>query len=1050
MASPKKYPVKPTAVGKEQVFISGPPPEPVPPTPTDTGPLQVLDAHHEHTHSLTVAVKVFNAASRTWDPFEEATVTLTQGGQKVKETNQLTWSDLKKGKYLLKVEPLEAEAEKPNLQSEALEVEIDDEDREVTVELFEKPAVYVRTFEATKAGHRKERRRDINGVACELYRGNERLDCYETGKGEAAGKARLVKVDHSGDYTLEVTPILRIKGTGETDTIRTLQSGLQGRLHFSVDPGEILELEIPYTAASGEVQVNAVLRYGPEDDEQEADMSGVVLALYQDGRALQTLTTTGTAPAVFSGLADERYTLRVVRTPEIDGHPVEPVDPPGGVFTFQLGAGQTLKRDLTFRLAYGTVLSQVYAAGLQEGLEGISLVLIDSDNVVNPVTTGPYGEIRIDVAPGTYTLQLAQDKVTSSDGQRWELAPESPAQRTVVVRAGQPSATAPFVLVHEEHILDVDVLGADGQPVAFAQVTVRDEKGNRIGNRFATDANGHVTIHLDREGIYQVGLDVDATGNPRLAPQIVSVHSRANAILRLRGAASAAPAQPAGPSQTIVDIPYPLLAETAMAPSWPTGGTAPALPDPGRIVQSTLNEVLGWKSRPYKVDGRGFVAALNQAFTVKEVQGHTEFAWIPRSYAVVQDMGALTGAQASIYNRARVALDQALPLLDGLYPLRPDADEQDVEAIRAIVRTGFTELVGELSLEGGPRVPRVDALFESLLGTNGTVDPEQVQGQLGELADRFGLVRSRVNTIEEEQNLTNFLIAVDYVIALRQSWEVQRPFFNRGSGAQPYFGTQLVLVSRALAVVSESVQEACLAMDSVFLGPAERQVVKLTYPNQPPLYVAELLSWVDDAATDEGPRLIQEGGKQGVVAFQPTLTRLARLVRGALVPPQNPNALPAGYSTARVQRALQELADHLEEAAQLAGQLSRRTEEPQLYYSASRESPQRLLSSPEGTAERPGVASSQAPANPASSASSPAPATPGGPPPSKPAGTLVKPFEDIEPEVIPGHWSFRRPLDPQRIVETHPSGAVRTEATRPTDLFNRRSIRSTARRFPTL
>lgn len=978
---------------------------------------------HKHTHRLTVRVED-GAGYRV----PGAEVKLIRDGESSQQTDNegtASWPDLAEGSYEIKVSA-PGYAGGDQLES----VVMGEDDLTLRVELAGETMVHVHAFEVYTTSEGKKEQRDLNGIVCHLYRDGQREACDTTRGGYARfSNSHLT----SGEYTLDVPHTYRVKTPAEeeTESIRTLQSGLQGRLHFLAEAGETLVLEVPYTAASGVLQVNAVLQYETGDGPEDADMSGVVLALYQDGHALQTLTTTGTSPAVFSGLTDGRYTLRVVCAPEVGGHSVEPKDPPGGVLTFQLGAGQTLKRDLVFHLAYGTVLGQVYASGLQEGLEGISLVLIDSDNVVTPLTTGPYGEIRKEVSPGTYTLQLAQDKVASTDGQRWELAADSPAQRTVVVQAGQPSATLPFVLVREEHVLDVDVLGADGQPVPFAQVTVQDEKGHDIGNGFATDAQGHVTIHLDREGIYRVGLDVDPSGNPVLARQIVSVHSWATTTLHLRGPASAAPARPAGPTQAIVDIPYPLLAETAMAPSWPTAGAASALPDPGRMVQSTLNEVLGWKSRPYKVDGRGFVAALNQAFTLQEVEGHTEFAWIPRSYAVVQDMGALTGAQASIYNRARVALDQALPLLDGLYPLRPDADEQDVEAIRAIVRSGFTELVGELSLEGGPRVPRVDALFESLLGTNATVDPERVDGQLGELAGRFGLERIRVNTIEEEQNLTNFLIAVDYIIALRQSWDVQRPFFTRGSGAQPYFGTQLVLVSRALAVVSESVQEACLAMDSVFLGPAERQVVELTFPNQPPLFVAELLSWVDDAATDEGPRLIQEGGKQGVVAFQPTLTRLAQLVRGALVPPQNPNNLPAGYSTARVQRALQELADHLEEAAQLAGQLSRRAEEVQLYYSASA-TPQRLLARQRAAAE-PGVPAVQETTNGPSAA------------PGTPAGSYLFPsagaasaLGNAKLEPYQGFRTFDSLPDPRRRDATLPGLAAGTGLVKTPVLFNRR------------
>ena len=195
---------------------------------------------------------------------------------------------------------------------------------------------------------------------------------------------------------------------------------------------------------------------------------------------------------------------------------------------------------------------------------------------------------------------------------------------------------------------------------------------------------------------------------------------------------------------------------------------------------------------------------------------------------------------------------------------------------------------------------------------------------LGELGLRFGMERGRVETIEDEQDLTNFIILVDYITGLWQTWIAQRPYFNRLANPiyQPYFGTQLVLVSRALAVVGEAVDEVNFTMDSVFLGPAERQTLQLNYctdpvigtpppainipyypvvpssaqntallqgtvvpqPGQPlkfqflpftsPMFIAELLDWINRVATEEGPRLIQDSGKDGVVALNPTIDNL--------------------------------------------------------------------------------------------------------------------------------------------------------------------------------
>ena len=133
---------------------------------------------------------------------------------------------------------------------------------------------------------------------------------------------------------------------------------------------------------------------------------------------------------------------------------------------------------------------------------------------------------------------------------------------------------------------------------------------------------------------------------------------------------------------------YPILTEEVGGYPGASGPAAPTVPGTtplGAIVQGALREVLGW--RPNANDPKRFVAALDQVFALREVEGHTEWEWQPRSYTIQADMGAITGAEASIYARAKSALDQCLPLLAGLHPLRSYSDEEDDEATRAIVRS---------------------------------------------------------------------------------------------------------------------------------------------------------------------------------------------------------------------------------------------------------------------------------------------------------------------------------------------------------------------------
>ena len=392
--------------------------------------------------------------------------------------------------------------------------------------------------------------------------------------------------------------------------------------------------------------------------------------------------------------------------------------------------------------------------------------------------------------------------------------------------------------------------------------------------------------------------------------------------------------------QPLVDLSaYPVLTEEVGYPPSPiasqTGAPGSGAPSSsgslGQIAAKAVADVLGWKIKPG--DSKGFVGALSQSFTLTEFEGHVESKWTPRSYAVQTDLsGGITGAQASVYTRAKEALEQSLPLLEGLYTLDPEADPEDVVALKAVAKSQFTELVNEMGYVGGPRIQRIDQYFGLLLGNNSypspatpgapvTVsDPDKIEGTLGHLRDLLGLNFERqdfVNSVDDETNLSNFRIVADYVTSLAQSWLNNLAFVGLKSKT-PFYGTQLVLLSRQLMVVAESVDEVRFVLDSVFVGPAERQTMLLDFgdPTKPPMFLEDLLSWIRNFATDEGPRLIQDGGKFGVQnTFVPVAKQLAGLILAA---PNGAATLPPAFSTPRVGLSLQDLADQLNELVNLA------------------------------------------------------------------------------------------------------------------------------------
>jgi hypothetical protein len=350
----------------------------------------------------------------------------------------------------------------------------------------------------------------------------------------------------------------------------------------------------------------------------------------------------------------------------------------------------------------------------------------------------------------------------------------------------------------------------------------------------------------------------------------------------------------------------------------------------GQTANQAIADVLGWKLNDN--DPKAFVGALTQSFSLVEVEGHIESTWTPRTYAVQTDLaGGITGAQASMYTRAQDALQSSLPLLDGLYALNPDSDADMVSALKDIVSSQFTELVNELGYAGGPRISRVGQYFQLLLGqptasSSSPIvsDPDSIRGTLGRLRDELQLqsFSHYVNTVEDEQDITNYRILSDYLTSLAQSWVNNVGFFGLDT-KKAFLGSQLVLLSRQLSVIGETVGEVRFALDSVFIGPSERQTLQLEFASgDPAMFIEDLLSWAESFAKDEGPQLIQNAGKLGVGdGFLPVVNTLTTLVTGARHPTNEKN-LPDGYRTIRVKHALQDLEDQLKELARLAAGVS--------------------------------------------------------------------------------------------------------------------------------
>jgi hypothetical protein len=361
-----------------------------------------------------------------------------------------------------------------------------------------------------------------------------------------------------------------------------------------------------------------------------------------------------------------------------------------------------------------------------------------------------------------------------------------------------------------------------------------------------------------------------------------------------------------------VDQAFPLLTTEGAARG---GRQSTGATDQTPAVTEVIRDVLGW--RPRRQDTKAFTAALDASFQLKTVEGHIESRYVPRGYAIQADLGGVTGGQASLYTRAKTSHVEITRILDALKPLRPDADPEDCEAYRVLVRDSVRQVVSELGVPGGPRVELVDSAFSVLTGqqfgpaqgfssgaipqTKRSLVPvnvnrfgrvpvalappgetaDDIPGQLGALRERFGLTDDNVNTVDEEKIRTAFVTLVDLVVDLQRSWSQQRLAFSSDIG-RGFLGTELVLINRLMAASAEQVDELEAVLESALVSSAERQTIELDTRTR--LTLDGLLGWVRSFLTEDGPRIARDTGRDGLTtSFTPTVLAILQAFRCTLV-----------------------------------------------------------------------------------------------------------------------------------------------------------------------
>ena len=319
-----------------------------------------------------------------------------------------------------------------------------------------------------------------------------------------------------------------------------------------------------------------------------------------------------------------------------------------------------------------------------------------------------------------------------------------------------------------------------------------------------------------------------------------------------------------------------------------------------RVVQRAFNQVLGGAT------GRGpnsFMNALNGAFPTIATSEGQQVAFTPARSVVslYRSDGSTNGAnpmngyrtgttsadgyagtisarQANLYRQASVIAGDALRVLNGLTPFVPEAESDQVDALRALISSEINSLVEEFGRVDEPRNERVLAYFSALnLHVRGF-------GRRAFLDDP-----ERAASVDDETQVAGFELLKSYARGLREAWNT---FFNVDRSSKSFSLSERVeRANILLPIVAQVNVDFEAAMDSVGFTESERRSLAAKFntlsgfnvspllqfkgdldiaqsgsfaTSLPDITVYDLTEWVDRFANLEGPGMLAESGLYGL------------------------------------------------------------------------------------------------------------------------------------------------------------------------------------------
>lgn len=233
-------------------------------------------------------------------------------------------------------------------------------------------------------------------------------------------------------------------------------------------------------------------------------------------------------------------------------------------------------------------------------------------------------------------------------------------------------------------------------------------------------------------------------------------------------------------------------------------------------------------------------------------------------------VGQLSTKQATLYREASLVAGDFLKILAGLETFVPVANKEEVEALRALIRSEISILVEEFGRVDEPRRTRVDAYLTAL------------NSSLGDLKSIGFFVPNQVTILGDKTQTAGFELLTKYEQILQMIWDE----FKKTSSS---LSEQVERANVLLPIIAQGNIDFQAAMNSVAFTESKQRsratnfktyllnatlktgwpVVSDTtgsfnIPEPPDIKVRDLVDWLDRFANIEGPIQLAELGKFGL------------------------------------------------------------------------------------------------------------------------------------------------------------------------------------------